>query len=175
MHKHGVLRKGQSGNWVWQEAESREETGRIGYICDGHSLQLNYRSRDWGCEWESITDTICLSKTYPNFGGERNWFICPNCHKRRGMLYGGKYFRCRECYGACYQTQLEDAKSRAMTKIYRRRHKLGEYGGLGEPFPQKPKWMRWATYNRLWVKDVREREALYRMEWIWLEKLHCKI
>jgi len=174
MHKHGVLNAGKSGSWLWQNAETREETGRIDYFCDGRSLQLNYRVRDWGCEWESIEEAILLTKTYPNFGGVRNWFICPSCHKRRGMLYGGKYFRCRECYGACYQTQLEDAKSRALTKIFRRRHKLGAYGGLGEPFPQKPKWMRWATYNNLWMRDVREGEALCQMEWVWLGKLRSK-
>ncbi len=176
MNKHGVLRKGQTGNWLWWDAETREETGRIGYICDGYSMQLNYRARDWGCEWESIEETILLSKTYPNFGGERNWFICPNCHKRRGILYGGKYFRCRECYGACYQTQLEDEKSRALTKIFKRRNKLGGYGGLYEPFPQKPKGMRWVTYNRLWVKDKRGCEILYSLEMEWLKTLNinCK-
>ena len=175
MNKHGALKQGQSGYWLWQDADTHQETGRIGYSCYGHSLRLNYKSRDNGGEWEEIEETILLSKTYPNFGGERNWFICPTCHKRRGILYGGTYFRCRECYGACYQTQLEDAKNRAMTKIYRRRHNLRGYAGLNAPFPGKPKWMRWATYIQLADKDMVEMETFLGLEMNWIGKTRSRL
>lgn len=175
MHKYGVLRAGQYGEWVWKNAETLEETGRIGYHCTGNKLRLKYKTCHGGGDWKHIDETILLSKTYPNFGGERLWFICPSCHTRRGVLYGRKYFRCRDCRGACYQTQLEDAKNRALTKVYRRRSKLDGFGGMGEPFPPKPKWMRWATYSQLWEADKRGCEEVLKQQNAWLSVLRKRL
>lgn len=41
---------------------------------------------------------LCESKTL--FGGLRLWFECPECHKRRGVLYNDlndSRFKCRKC------------------------------------------------------------------------------
>ncbi len=171
----GFLSEGYSSVLVWSDSRSGEETGRIGITCQGGQLRLNYKSKSRGEDWQDIEDYICLSSTRPNFGGERQWFICPSCSSRRAILYGGKYFRCRKCLGACYQTQLEDAKDRALTKLYRRRQKYGGFGNADEPFPPKPKWMRWATYFRLKEKDESDRNRMFGLEMEWITRLKLSL
>lgn len=56
-----------------------------------------------GEDWQDIEEYIHLTATRPNYGGERLWLLCPACGSRRAILYGGRYFRCRACHGACYQ------------------------------------------------------------------------
>ena len=58
-----------------------------------------------------------------------------------------------------------------MAKIYRRRHKLGGYGGLGAPFPAKPKWMRCSTYNHLLANDASEMKMFLGLEVSWVRNL----
>lgn len=47
---------------------------------------------------------IALSKC--NYGGQRMWFLCPNCGKRSGVLYCRplqEIFLCRSCNQLTYQ------------------------------------------------------------------------
>ena len=156
MQRAGVLRDGCITNWVWRDAETLEETGRIGLRMGASALHLNYRVR-WGMgDWEDVSDTVFLSNTRPAKGGLRWWFTCSGCGKRRAKLYLNTFFRCRECPGLCYASQLEHARDRDLRRFFKRRQALGGFGGTCEPFPQKPKWMRWATYERLYANDARD-------------------
>lgn len=130
-----------------------DETGRIRIANERAVLRLSYRAREEGGEWVDINDKIILSKTNPHLGGERFWLICPTCQMRRAILYVGRLFRCRTCYGACYESQLEAPHDRALRHLYKRRQKYGGFGGSYEPFPAKPKRMRWATYQKLLAND----------------------
>jgi hypothetical protein len=50
---------------------------------------------------------IPLTKTPCYFGGERFWFICPDCHRRVSILYRPRYssfFLCRHCHDLTYQS-----------------------------------------------------------------------
>jgi hypothetical protein len=161
----GFLTEGFSSVLVWSRSRTGEETGRIRITCLGDKLRLNYKSKSGGEDWRDIEEYIHLICTKPNFGGERQWMICPSCFSRRAALYGGTYFRCRECYGACYQTQLEDGKFRALTKLYKRRQKYGSFGNADEPFPPKPKWMRWPTYFRLKEADQSDLKQVLTSKW----------
>ncbi len=38
---------------------------------------------------------LTMSKT--RYGGNRFWFICPLCNKKRGIIYSGNLLRCRIC------------------------------------------------------------------------------
>ena len=171
----GFLTEGFSSLLVWSNSRTREETGRIGITCLGDRLRLNYKSKSRGEDWQDIEEYIRLSTTQPNYGGERQWLHCPSCGSRRAILYGGRYFRCRACHGACYQTQLEDARNRALTKLYRRRKKYGGFGSSDEPFPPKPKWMRWATYFRLKAKDEFDRNRMFGLEMEWITRLKLSL
>lgn len=149
MKRLGMLRPGYSGNLIWTSCQTKEERGRIGIVCEHRRLILSYRSRSYGQEWEEVRDYINLSETTPNYGGVRYWFLCPSCQKRRTNLYGGTYFRCRVCRGLCYESQLESGWTLIMSRMYKIRHRLGDYNGLDDWFPPKPKGMRWKTYNAL--------------------------
>lgn len=171
LRKNGCLRDGFSGRWRWSNPVTRKETASINIQCKNDALHLHYKTNHSGEEWRDRTVTLFLSKTNPNYGGERLWFVCPGCNTRRAKLYGGQWFRCRACQGAYYQTQLESPTDRAFARFYKRRHRLGAYGGMQEPFPPKPKWMRWATYERLALLDQRDCQSVLRIEMDWLKSL----
>jgi len=92
-----------------------------------------------------------------NFGGERLWFLCPECKRRVLMLYLCRRerwgmmmdaFACRRCADLCYPSQLEHSLRRAVRRAMNVRLKLGGSSNLSEPFPPKPKGMHWTTYER---------------------------
>ncbi len=107
---------------------------------------------------EQIADPIDVAYSRYNFGGERRWFICPGCKKRRGILYCARLFRCRVCLGLEYPSQRASSLERGMSRISKQRRKLGGSGSLADPFPPKKKRMRWATYLKLLENDQRDCE-----------------
>jgi len=55
----------------------------------------------------AVHEPVSLQKTNPHFGGNRWWFTCPICEKRRGKLYiraKGHHFACRKCYDLKYRS-----------------------------------------------------------------------
>ena len=57
--------------------------------------------------WLFLTHTPC------HLGGQRRWFVCPNCNKRSGILYlRNRCFGCRTCQKISYQSQSGDAEDR---------------------------------------------------------------
>lgn len=58
---------------------------------------------------KSISYRINLVISYPNYGGKRYWFKCPNisCGSVVSALYlpsNGQYFACRHCYNLFYKS-----------------------------------------------------------------------
>lgn len=54
---------------------------------------------------ELMNHDIGITHTPCNFGGHRFWFLCPQCHKRVGVLYKtpiSNAILCRECHGLKY-------------------------------------------------------------------------
>jgi hypothetical protein len=107
-----------------------------------------------GCEgWEDVKETVALSWTACNFGGERPWFICTGagCGRRVAILYGpGRYFLCRHSYDLTYQSQRDNVMYRSLHRAQDIRERLGGSANMMEPFPEKPKGMHHDTYMRLW-------------------------
>jgi hypothetical protein len=99
--------------------------------------------------------------------GRRAWFQCPGCQSRCRILYGGSLFRCRRCQGLKYETQYEPSFSRGTSRAHGLRRRLGQTGGIDEPFPPKPKGMHWKTYRRLEAldEDLQSRWAAGMMAW----------
>jgi hypothetical protein len=68
-------------------------------------------------------------------------------------IYGGRYFRCRQCHRLKYASQNENSAQRAMQRADRIANRLHDmWGGKTKAeydFPLKPKRMRWVTYKRL--------------------------
>ena len=128
-------------------------------ICDG-AAQVdirNYRS-SWPLLPSPCGAFIEVSATPCHFGGERLWWICPRCRRRCAIIYLSSG-TCRVCAGGRYRSELLSPEDRLMRKAFQLRERLGQTsGGLFGCFPDKPKGLHWATYNRL----VAEGEAIER-------------
>ncbi len=150
MKKQGLLKPNTTGSLNW--TVRGEPCGSIRYTCYTDYLQLSFRHRNRGDEWQPVEQYIPFDRTACHFGGERLWFLCPNCSKRVGLLYGvGKLFLCRHCYELPYSSQ----NSSHMDNLIEQKHKLGErifehYEG-GEGWGKK-KGMHLSTFNRLHTK-----------------------
>jgi hypothetical protein len=89
------------------------------------------------------------------FGGRQWYFICPRVGRRASVLWrppGANRFHSRQGWGrhvVAYQTQFNDATGRAHLGQSRIKSRLiGDNDPDEWDSPPKPKWMRWATYNR---------------------------
>ena len=135
------------------------QTGSIGYHLSPHSMRLTYSTTRQG-ERVSIDERFALAFTEQPFGGRRRWILCRSCGRRCRVLYGGAYFRCRQCWKATYPSQYETIRVRGLARAERVRDRLGGEPGFLNPFPDKPKGMHWRTYRRLERQDWAAADAL---------------
>jgi hypothetical protein len=105
-----------------------------------------------GREWQDIDERIGLSFSSCHYGGKRPWFVCPmaECGRTVAVLYrSGLRFLCRHCHSLAYASQRAGRAERALRRGQKIRTRLGGSPFVIDPFPAKPKRMRWATYGRL--------------------------
>jgi hypothetical protein len=141
-----------SGRFEWSPARYDE-----GFWCewyrDEDGLVALHTIRD-GREW---TQRIRLTFTPCNFGGSRPWFLCPNCGRRIGKLYfpavgGNPVWLCRHCYGLTYEQRRAGCDSEYLSWRADRlldRHGITRITQEGEDYLQKPKGMRYASFQRV--------------------------
>jgi hypothetical protein len=118
-------------------------------------LRLRYSMPDyWTGQQLAIDDKIYLVSSRPHFGGLRWWFICPRSNRRVRKLYlplGGRHFWSRRAYRLGYASQRQTVYDRALRRARKVCLRLG-----GDPdddrYPDKPRRMRWTTYNRIMDK-----------------------
>ncbi len=96
----------------------------------------------------------------PVFGGQRVYFRCGRCSRRACILYfarGG--WACRRCHRLAHWTEALAPRQRRVRWLVRLRERMGQPAGGSAvgPLPDKPKWMRWHTYERL-AADLTRRE-----------------
>lgn len=159
LQRTGVLAQPGTVSWAWWDARTGEMTADIRLDVGRDQLTLRYRFRRSGEDWRDVTEPVPLDRTPCHFGGERPWFLCPGCGKRRAILYGGSLFRCRACYGVGYASQSETKYDRLLRRGHRIRLRLGGELGALNLFPLKPKGMHWRTYWRLRHEGVMAEEA----------------
>jgi hypothetical protein len=100
---------------------------------------------------------VPLESSPQPFGGVRWWFVCPQTARRCTKLFlprGGHRFWSRQAYELGYASQRESPQDRAQRQAIKTYRALGG-GGNGNwrgGAPDKPKWMRWRTYDRLAAK-----------------------
>jgi hypothetical protein len=100
---------------------------------------------------------VMLEATPCHFGGVRWWWVCPATGRRCAKLYlpnGGVRFLSRGpgAYRLAYASQRADALQRSHGRLARLHRRLGgQYRHLEDPLPPRPKWMRQATYGRIWT------------------------
>ncbi|WP_156224495.1 hypothetical protein [Haloferax gibbonsii] len=64
-----------------------------------------------------VSLTISIERTTCHFGGDRPWFICPECLDRQAKLYNPNpiqtdQFLCRDCHGLLYESQVHKSPLR---------------------------------------------------------------
>lgn len=152
--------RGRSGYVRWSRAG--HETGSISYRLGHDFMRLTYTNIRNG-EKLPIDETFQCDFTSQHFGGKRRWITCRGCGHRCRVLYGGRYFRCRQCYRATYPSQYERFFARGVSRAMRVREKLNGEIGLAYPFPDKPKGMHWRTYRSLMEADCCAQMQLDRL------------
>jgi hypothetical protein len=105
------------------------------------------------------------------FGGRQWYFMCPVRNRPVSVLWkpnGATRFCSRQTWGqqVAYQSQFNDATNRAHAGKARIKSRLiADLDPDEWDFPPKPKWMRWATYNRYSDEHDRYEDALDRGCW----------
>ena len=148
--RSGLLEVGQISSIRW--ATGGKVNGGITLRALSGVVELDYRVRKLGREWERKQYSINLVTTASNLGGSRLWFECPNasCRKRAAILYGGETFVCRKCRNLAYPSQCLPRWERAMLKADRIRDRLNWKPGIfNRTSLEKPKGMHWKTYKQL--------------------------
>lgn len=114
-----------------------------------------------------VSYRVNLLTTTPPWGGVRFWFLCPATGRRTQKLFlprGGAKFLSRQGYKLGYATQRVGSLDRAHIARRRILAKLGDPDCPRFQVPEKPRAMRWATYDRL-LDQLIEREARIDATW----------
>ena len=130
----------------------------------GH-LRLRHASRasdhDQGADY-----TIGLTWTKVGFGGRRWWFLCPISGQRSSVLYlprGGSRFGSARGHRLVHGVTRLAEHDRLWHRMRKIAHRLGDDEPDQEIPPDRPKWMRAATYHRLidtWHEAAERRDDL---------------
>lgn len=144
--RRGFLSPGSASSLSWSFGGESRST--IDVRAQPGSVVLNYRVRPCGGEWTPVQEIVDIIQVPCRYGGTRPMGLCPGCGRRVLVLYGRRYFRCRACHGLAYSSQSEMERDRMMNRAHKLRERLGGEPGMGS-WTQKPKWMRWATYERM--------------------------
>lgn len=102
----------------------------------------------------NLDQRISLTSRQRHFGGRQWYLVCPVTNRLASVVWkpsGATRFCSRQTWGrqVAYQSQFNDATNRAHAG--KARIKLLLIAGLDPDewdLPPKPKWMRWATYDR---------------------------
>ena len=127
-------------------------------------LRYNFRG-------EPIGEIVQLDFTAQHLGGRRAWWICPDCGRRCGILYGGRRFLCRKCADVDYYAiqQNGDATGPIETRLRRIRRRLGVTDGAShEKIPPRRRYMHHDTYQRL-VSEYQDLQEQWG--YVWTEQI----
>jgi hypothetical protein len=137
---------------------------------DGGSARLSYDVAHFHRPTGLQHQTVVMVATPCRFGGVRGWWVCPATGRRCAKVYlpdGGLRFlsRGRGAYRLAYASQRADDMERSHGRLARLHRRLGgDYSHADTPPPPRPKWMRHATYDRLWAAweaQMERHEAIY--------------
>lgn len=126
-------------------------------ICD-HTIQIDIRKVPKNRR--PLPDVVIFEGTRfettwsdTNFGGRRQWFLCPDCGRRCAIIYRvgiEPRWGCRLCLNGHYISEHMSPKDRRLHAAFKVRRRLGQTkGGIVAGFPPKPEGMHWRTYHDL--------------------------
>jgi hypothetical protein len=142
---------GNSGTITWNKQDAL--IGQIQFhVLAKDSIAINYHKL-MDREWIPITDTLYLDSTHCHLGGDRHWFLCPDCQERKAILYLiDSKFSCRKCHNLTYQSQNETVDDRRRRKARKIISKFGASNSLLETILEKPKGMHYSKFQELFQK-----------------------
>ncbi len=155
--RNGSFRQGATvtGSLAWTNTDNGEQRASIGYKAhigeERGWVRLTYTTTNgWTGQTTQHDYTVELTTTPQPFGGRRWWWICPRRGDLVAKLYkpaGDGIFASRKAHRLAYRSQRQSPHDRAISQAFKRRHRLGADGGIGDPI-DKPHGMRWATFDR---------------------------
>jgi hypothetical protein len=155
-------------SWCWWDSDG-EKVASINVRSEPSRVILVYRARQSGGEWMDVEEPIQITHTGCHCGGRRPWFVCPElaCGRRTAILIAAG-FLCRRCHALTYSSRREGRADRALRRAQNIRSRLGGSVALVDPFPRKPKGMRWETYARFSGRAEKVEAELYGALGEWL-------
>lgn len=144
----GLLRSGtDSQRLIWRRG--RALVGEAIVAATAGRLVVSYRVvLDGMAEVRNRVDVRIMSSP-TGFDGRRQWFACPYCERRVGVIYLGARVGCRSCMNLRYRSQREAPGDRAARRADAIRARMGWASGIFSPPGRRPLSMRWKTYWRL--------------------------
>ena len=122
-----------------------------------------------GCQLPAVFDfegvSFRTTWTATNFGGHRQWFICPACECRCAIIYRlseSLKLGCRICLNGRYACEHKSPMGRKLQGAFAVRRRLGQKQiGIGADFPPKPKGKHWRTYEAIRIAAVHEELSIW--------------
>ena len=150
--REGVMKPGLRFEVRWGQQDTL--TLGVAVRVEEQQVVLTYRHSRSDGSLTLVEYPIILDWTPCPFGSQRPWFRCPTegCGKRVAILHldhRKAQFTCRHCQGLAYASQREDQVDRSLRRTRKIKQKLGGREGPINSSPDKPKRMRWRTYERL--------------------------
>lgn len=139
LHRLGLLTGNHEGTLRWHTRWLDESAD---FVVHGDHIRVIH-----GTEPLRYCDDISIEWEDCRFGGQRPFFVCPDCGRRTLHLYRMPGFKCRTCHGLSYPSQRERESDRAQRRANRIRVRLGGDPGWTN-IPPRPKGMHWRTYER---------------------------
>lgn len=165
--RDGLIRPGvyRSGSLVWTNTRTGEQVSSIGYQAqvDDESGRVRFYYTTTLRNGEKVDSDywVGLETTPQPFGGRRWWFVCPRTRDLVAKLYlpgGATRFASRKAHRLAYRSQRESPHDRALSQAFKLRGRLEADGAIGS-YVAKPKWMRWATFERR-INRIEKAEAV---------------
>jgi len=145
----GWLKPGRSFASIWGQGTGNESS--ICIAVEEEGIELSYKMTRTG---KNLKYFVPITWTPCYYGGRRPWFLCPNCGRRAAKLYlRWERFLCRSCNRLSYECQRESLMDRLIRRCGKRKERLGGGPAFIDPFPEKPKGMRFMTWLRLAIDD----------------------
>lgn len=135
--------------WQWINGRG-EKTASIIVYPQADGLRLGYTATIYGKKQDM--DYLVPIEYLPVGYGERPYFLCPLCGTRCLKLYlNSEYFTCRTCANVNYESTREKYADRMLNRARKIRRRLGvSEATVYSILPcDKPKRMRWYTFDRL--------------------------
>lgn len=146
----------------WTERRTGKQVGSMTTYTTPDYVRFIYATtHNWTGEKKDYDYYIEIDWTPCNYGGQRAWFICPECGDRAGKLYMKQgLFLCRHCQRLNYYSQqisksdqtLEGIREKICTIQKKLKAKEIDHNCHWVP---KPKGMHWDRYSRL-LQKMRE-------------------